>query len=201
MAWWGNPLNKDSFQPKQKNRFLVQMGQGGNLLSVVSVTKPTVTIETKQYKMINHFYNYPSIPKWEPITITFVDGKIWGDGAIKAGRAGSKLKEEYTASILWEMLTATGYVTPSGAGPSRGTVGVVTPEKAATIDNSFGKFFKIYQLDHTGKKSTETWTIHNPVISKIAWGELDYGSDDLIQYTLDIAYDWAVLTDGETLRR
>lgn len=200
MAWWGNSLDKNSFQPKQKNRFLVQMGQGGNLLSVSTVTKPTVSIETKEFKMINHYYNYPGIPRWEPITITFVDGKIWGDGAIRAGREGSKLKEEYTATMLWEMLTATGYVTPRGAGPSRGTEPVVTPEKAANIDKSFGSFFKIYQLDHMGEKSTETWTIHNPVISKISWGDLDYASNDLVQYTLDITYDWAELTSGERIR-
>jgi hypothetical protein len=40
-------------------------------------------------------------------------------------------------------------------------------------------------------KFTEKWTLFNPVITKISWGELGYADDDLVQYTMDITYDWA----------
>ena len=73
MTWWGNNLDGGSFQPKLKNRFIVEMGNGGRLLSVSSVTKPTATIDSKAYKMINHTYNYPGTVKWEPIEIKFVE--------------------------------------------------------------------------------------------------------------------------------
>jgi hypothetical protein len=79
MTWWGSAMNGDSFSPKQKSRFIVEMGNGGNLFSVKSARKPVATVESKQYKMINHYYNYPGLVKWEPITITFVDTKVWGD--------------------------------------------------------------------------------------------------------------------------
>ena len=78
MTWFGTSLNGKSFQPKQKNRFIVEFGNGGRLMAVKSVSKPTVTVETKEYRMINHYYNYPSLVKWDPIQITFVDLKSWG---------------------------------------------------------------------------------------------------------------------------
>ena len=33
------------------------------------------------------------------------------------------------------------------------------------------------------------------MITKISWGDLDYGDDALVEYSLDIAYDWAELTE------
>lgn len=202
MPWWSSK----STQPKLKNRFLVEIGNGGKLLSVATVTKPTVLIEPKEYKMINHFYSYPGIPKWDPITITFVDAKIWGTGNIKPGEETEKLLERSTSKQLWEMLLSSGYVTPNGT-KTKGVVPVVSPEKAAMIDLSFGNskkktdgsLFKIHQLDPTGKRSTETWTIYNPIITKISWGDLDYGSDELVEYSLDVTYDWAELTEGHSV--
>ena len=76
MAWW----SESSTEPKRKNRFKVSFGTGGTLFSVSSVSKPTVNIESKEYRLINHFYKYPGIPKWDPITIKFVDPGFWGAG-------------------------------------------------------------------------------------------------------------------------
>ena len=199
MAFWGNDLNEKSSHPKQKSRFIVELGNGGWMLSLSTITKPAVTIEKKEYRMINHYYNYPGIPKWEPITMTFVDNQIWGNNEATGERS--------TSGQLFEMLMATGYVTPSGANStlpdSRADAGdgsflapVVSPEKAASI-SAFGTTFIIYQLHPEGTDGdgginfTEKWTLHNPIITKISWGDLDYGSDDLVQYTLDVSYDWA----------
>ena len=35
------------------------------------------------------------------------------------------------------------------------------------------------------------------MITKISWGDLDYGSNDLVEYTLDVAYDWAQLEEKD----
>ena len=187
MAWWGT---KGASDPTRKNRFLVEFGNGGVLLSVSSVTKPSVTIEKKEYKMINHFYNYPGIPKWEPITIKFVDNKIWGSG---------KGADRSTAHVLYEMLVASGYVDPDKSATVRETIPVIGTSKAAMMDNSFGDgIARIYQLDHEGKRSLENWELKNPIITKITWGELDYGDDGLVEYNLEISYDYAVYTDTAT---
>jgi len=209
MAFWGNDLNEKSSHPKQKSRFIVELGNGGWMLSLSTITKPAVTIEKKEYRMINHYYNYPGIPKWEPITMTFVDNQIWGNSisTVPGGENVRKPLERSTSGKLFEMLMATGYVTPSGANstlpdkrpkPNAPFLApVVSPEKAASI-SAFGTTFIIYQLHPEGYNEekqeinfTEKWTLHNPIITKISWGDLDYGSDDLVQYTLDVSYDWA----------
>ena len=225
MTWWGTDLSGSagSFQPKQRSRFIVQMGNGGNLFSVKSIKKPTATIESKQYRMINHFYNYPGLVKWEPITITFVDTKYWGDGVggayssdskrdfeqFATARAHANPTERMTSHALWEMLIASGYTPPSFTGNdiiSPRAKSISSPEKAAMMDLAFGKSLFIHQLHPDGTttvnvgadssskvlKSVETWEIHNPTITKISWGDLDYGDDTLVEYVLDITYDWAV---------
>jgi hypothetical protein len=220
MTFWGTALDRESIHPKQKSRFIVELGNGGWMLSLSSITKPAVTIEKKEYRMINHYYNYPGIPKWEPITMTFVDNQIWGhttvttpsvavdaapapDGLYPYSPALPTANTKSTSGQLFEMLLATGYVTPSALGSRiKDLARVVSPEKAASIAQSFGTTFTIYQLAPEGfnKASgkinhTEMWTLHNPIITKISWGDLDYGSDDLVQYTLDVSYDWAEHSD------
>lgn len=181
------------------------MGTGGKLYSVSSVSKPSVTIESKEYQMINHFYKYPGIPKWENISVKFVDAKLWGNGTSTVGGTAVESNPRSTSKTLWEMLLASGYVTPNEISSAIGSLAkVVSPEKAAMIDLSFGSSpekayrdsFKIHQVNAAGE-STEVWTLYNPMITKISWGDLDYGSNDLVEYTLDVAYDWAQLEEKD----
>ena len=111
-----------------------------------------------------------------------------------------------------------GYPPPNGeASLSSRAKSISSPEKAATMDISFGKYVKIHQLSPDGTRfirtvttladgtkkefledtglldSTETWELKNPIITRISWGELDYGDDGLVEYVLDIKYDYAIL--------
>ena len=183
MSWWSIATT----EPKRKNKFYVSFGTGGVLYSVSYVSKPSVSIEAKEYRLINHFYKYPGIPKW---------------GVAGATETANK---RTTSKTLWEMLLASGYVTPNGVGSSNKELSrVVAPEKAAMIDLSFGSsttatdgsMFRIHQVNAAGK-STEIWTLYNPLITKISWGDLDYGDDALVEYTLDVAYDWAQLEEKD----
>ena len=85
-----------------------------------------------------------------------------------------------------------------------------TPEKASTIANAFGKGMtgntdwssagvglannnqsvKIIQVDPDGY-IIEKWILHNPLIKTINWGDLAYDSDDPVEYSIDIVYDFA----------
>ena len=219
MTWWGEAHNSKSKNPKFKNKFLVEFGNGGYKYAVKTVSKPSVSIEKKEYRMINHFYNYPGVPKWDPITIKFADAFLFDQNDFKRSVGGS----------LWEMLLATGYVTPSDVRSTSSVLPVVSPEKAASIAKSFGGYLYIHQLDPgkpfmqtldkaveealtTGggvpntppsqKKSeglpiVDTWKLFNPIITKISWGDLDYGDDNIVECTLEIAYDWAEFTAPE----
>ena len=64
MTWWGEGFDKNSRDPTRKFQFLIEMGNGGRMLSAKSVSKPKVNIETKEYRMINHHYSYPPLHTW-----------------------------------------------------------------------------------------------------------------------------------------
>ena len=213
MSFWTSP----NLHPKTKSRFIVSFGTGFFLPDVKTVTKPSVEVATKEYRLMNHYFNYPGLVRWQPIKITFVD----------MNGAGGQFD---TSQMLYEMLNNSGYAPPTeknhpigkdpegNADPSP----VTTPEKASTIANSFGdglwketnyspespnynnRTIRIQQIDFgvvkkenapVGANATviEEWEIINPIITNISWGDLDYGSDDLVECTLDIKYDWAEL--------
>ena len=228
MSFWTSP----NLHPKIKSRFIVSFGTGFFLPNVKSVTKPAVEVATKEYRLMNHYFNYPGLVRWQPVKITFVD--MNGTG-----------KQFDTSQMLYEMLNNSGYVQPTTGSHTLGKIGyknaanspITTPEKASTIANSFGnglygnsnysekapntdpRVIRIQQINfgehrpqlaganqlntaggvfdvspignNANAKVIEQWTIVNPIITNITWGDLDYGSDDLVECTLDIKYDWA----------
>lgn len=52
----------------------------------------------------------------------------------------------------------------------------------------------ITQIDADGNPHEE-WTLKNAFIKSVKFGDLDYSSDDLLEITITIAYDSAVLVD------
>ena len=216
MSFWTSP----NLHPKTKSRFIVSFGTGFFLPNVKSVTKPAVEVATKEYRLMNHYFNYPGLVRWQPIKITFVD--MNGTGG-----------QFDTSQMLYEMLGNSGYAPPTTSqhGLGKEPVGnaakspITTPEKASTIANSFGdglygksnyrdsnpsvnnRTIRIQQIDYGSfspdndqaiqgtfvpdVNTIEQWELINPIITNISWGDLDYGSDDLVECTLDIKYDWA----------
>ena len=72
MAFW----NTNNIHPKTKHKFILVIG-GFQVLTVKTVKKPKASIDTKEFLLVNHYYKYPGLLKWEPITITFAD--MYGD--------------------------------------------------------------------------------------------------------------------------
>jgi hypothetical protein len=52
---------------------------------------------------------------------------------------------------------------------------------------------KIQALNAAGDP-VETWTLNNPIIVSVDWGSFDYASEELVELSLTIAYDWAEIT-------
>lgn len=188
MTWW----TSEKITPKTKFRFIVGIGSGGvfGLPNVKSITKPSVEVSSKEYRLINHTFNYPGLVKWQPITITFVD--MNGEGSAFD-----------TAQLFQKMLTNTGYANPTS------TSSITVPEKASSIDNSFGTGIDasvasgantgavvISQINPDGEV-VEQWTLKNPMIKSVKMGDLSYDADDLVEYSIDVIYDWAEISDGE----
>ena len=96
MSFWTD----SRLHPKIKSRFIVSFGTGFFLPNVKSVDKPSVEVSTKEYRLMNHYFNYPGLVKWQPIKITFVD----------MNGAGGQFD---TSQMLYEMLTNSGYIHPT----------------------------------------------------------------------------------------
>ena len=197
MAFW----TSSNVNPKLKSRFIVEIG-GVKLLNVKSVTKPSFTIETKTYTLINHKFKYPGLANWEPITITFVD-------AFDSEQNGLMSTEQ----LLDQMINDTGYLTPDKQTHKLGTrtkdTTISSPSKASNAENTFyssfnnqssgrslGGVIQIKHLDASGA-IRDTWSLHGPVLKSVKFGDLSYESDDLVEYTIDVEYDYAIYGLGD----
>lgn len=188
MSFW-TVEGKEGLTPKFKDRFVVIIG--GNIrLNAKSVTKPVLTFENKEYKMMNHHFKFPGLPKWNSIKIVFVD--LDGEGTIKEAN-----KDDWSAATFLRALVQDGgYL---------GHDNISTPSKASMID-SLGDI-KIQQISHSkldnndkmskeGKiRVVEQWTLVNPIIKSVDWGQLSYADDGLVEYSLELEYDYAIMNN------
>ena len=65
MAWW----TEQRLHPKTKNKFVIVFGSDFFIPSVKTVSKPKIDFDTKEYKLLNHKFNYPGNGTWQPIEI------------------------------------------------------------------------------------------------------------------------------------
>lgn len=84
---------------------------------------------------------------------------------------------------------------------------ITTPEKSSTIANSFGggltgeadftmanatgQNLSIWQVDPDGY-IVEGWSLVNPLVKDVKFGDLAYDSHDAVEYELAVQYDWAI---------
>lgn len=232
MAWWTNP----GMVIKSKSRFLLKIG-ATTLFNVKSVSKPTVNVEKKEFRLTNHYYKYPGLVKWDPIEITMIDAdgfNLKTDASDKlflskksTGDSGDPTYSTFSpdnvynvtnqgdksiyrpnhkfhtyswaaGEILNKLLSGGGYKNPDGTTVNN------TLEKAAVIDAGFKGVgtqvseIQILQLDPAGN-TIESWTLENPIFTKLAWGSLDYSSDDPVEYTVTVEYDWATFSHSNQI--
>ena len=203
MAWWTNP----NIQLKQKNRFVMSIGEF-LIPTVVSVDKPKIQVESKEYTMINHVYRYPGIAKWQPITVTFIDGSA-NSNQLSAPIVGIRVQRGDrivdtskgvevpvpdidsldAAQMLYKILFNSGYKS------SKSVSGATAKNKF--INNSFGGSVRIEQIEPDGNTVSEGWRLHNPIVTDISWGSVSYADDSAVEYSITIAYDWAEFYIGE----
>jgi hypothetical protein len=204
MSFW----TSQNFHPKTKSKFVVNLG-GNVFYTVKSITKPKLTIENHEFRMINHFYKFPGLAKWEPIDITFVDG--YGEHQSSgSGHDGGSLNN--TAAFLAAMANKIGYVgndhksfdERSADFDSRFTVSnidSITKEasKKAFATNNGDPIIFIEQVNSNGLV-IEKWKLYNPTIKSLEWGDLQYGSDDIIEYKMSLEYDYAKFESPKDLK-
>ena len=171
MAFWSKTEN---IEPKRKHRWVLSLGQTGVPTYVIKTTaKPSFSINEVEHAFFGHKFYYPGMVTWNELSLTLVD-PIDDDSSEK----------------LMSVLRRSGYQDP------RETDGLMlhTVSKEDSVQ-ALGPQITIQQYATDGGKNklVETWTLHNPWIKEVKFGDLDYTSDEMVDVELTIRYDWAIL--------
>ena len=185
MAFWSNV--GDFTEPKRKYRWLAYIG-GLQPWVCKKVTKPEFEVTETPHQYLNHEFYYPGRVKWSTVTVTVVDPQ-----------------DPDMAQTFWNGLTNAGYHPPESPGDT------TTISKAGAVNQLGGKVRIVMlgasdpstaaggqgALAEGGDKVIEEWQLYNPWIKKVSFGELDYSSDDMVEVTVEIRYDYAKLNTGQ----
>ena len=168
-------LNRE-FEPKRQFRFLIELSIGGQNLQFLakSVDRPSYTISSNPHQFFNHTFYYPGRMNWNTVGMTLVD-------AIEPG----------STELLYEYLADIGIQQPRDFGESTGTT--ITKESAV---NALGDV-KIYELGTSGENETRIigeWSLINAFITEVNFGSHSYDSDEMVEISLTLRYDWAQYT-------
>ena len=166
MAFWSDK----SVEPKRKFRWLLYW-TGVPQFVIKSVKKPSYSVATTPHQFLNYEFNYPGRVTWEDIQITLVD----------------PVQPDSTKS-LYKILENSGYVIPSNYQEAA----AATISKEGMVD-ALGTEIKLSQLDAAGNQFIETWIVKNPLITSVDFDTLDYSSDELLNITVNIKYDYATI--------
>ena len=168
MAFWSN--TSDVLDPQRKYRFQIQMDDD-IMWWAKSVTQPSPDIAVSEYQLINHKIKYPGVVTWNDLDIVMVD----------VGEKGKGFLNDLVLKYGYDFIEIAG-VDTGIAKTKKSTTGVVAP-----LTN-----IKITKFNGDGDR-LESWTLINPFIKAIKYGDLDYSSDELLEVTLTVAYDSATL--------
>jgi len=173
MAFWSEQYNANSKDPKRGFRFKItfQGMNGGDIVWFAKkVAKPSYTITESKHSYLNHNFYFPGRVEWDTIAMTLVDPV--SPGAVAQTNA---------------LVVASAYQIPG----SPADLSSISKGKSTSAVG----YLVIEQIDSDGNV-TEMWTLKNPFIKSVKFGELDYESDDLSQIELELRYDWAVCEIG-----
>tara|TARA_Y100000310_G_C20394757_1_gene674554 strand:+ start:151 stop:759 length:609 start_codon:yes stop_codon:yes gene_type:complete len=153
-------------QPKRQFRWVMNIG-GIPQWIVKKVAKPSFSVSEGKHVYLNHTFYYPGRVEYEKTDITLVD---------PAGPDAT--------AMMWDLLYHSGYGIPDEPGD------VVTMNKKSSVQ-SLGKV-SVSQLDGEGD-IIEQFSFQNPWIAGVKFGELDYESDNLVDITLSLRYDFVIV--------
>ena len=184
--FWGNP----TVEPKRSYRWVVNVpGLDNATWYATKVSKPNFSVSESEHTFLNHKFYYPGRVEWETVSLTLVD-PVTPDATDQLMRllGITTAKAERGSSTGGEM----GYRYPDDYATA---VSSVTTKEAST--NALGEVIIRQISGGEGGDTTSTiieeWTLKRVWVKSVNFGELDYGSEDLINIELEIRYDWAVL--------
>ena len=170
MSFW----TENSLEPKRSFRFRLgsieglelgeNIGRSPYWWNARKVDKPSFSVNSNKYRLINHEINVPGIVSWNPISMEIVDiGK--------------------SVDSLLEQLQSFGYA-PDSLDEDLGLAKAKGLDKIGNI--------RIEQIKGDGSV-IESWSLEGAFITELRFGSLDYSSDDLVTINITITYDYAYL--------
>jgi hypothetical protein len=167
------------FEPKRSFRFTVSFPAIADVTFMAkAVTKPGYTLEGTEHRFLNHTFNFPNTVVWDEIEMSLIDAK-----------------DPNVGSMLYDLLLHQGYVPPTSIGNA--TAGITKINAVSSLGEVVIRQLDGGSITAPGSpgpgvvNAIETWTLKNAFITKLAWGELSYETDDLVEVTLGLKYDWA----------
>ena len=155
--------------PKRNYRFTVQITgltkNNGDLWMAKSCAKPAYTINATPHQYLNHTFQFPGKVELQAISMVLVDPG--GDN-------------DFAKDINTLVQTA-GYEIPGA-----GTLTTIGKKKLSSTIGSV----VIKQLDADGS-TVEKWTLMQPILTSVKFGDLAYDNENLTEVTLEWRYDWA----------
>lgn len=149
-------------QPKRAYRFVLRL-RGIDQWVITKVNRPSLTVTETPHQYLNHTFYYPGRVEYNTVSFTMVD-------PITPNATGYALA----------LLSQSGYRLPS---PSN----LETISKAEAI--SALQTPEIVTLDDQGK-DIEKFTLINAWVKNVEMGDFDYGSEDLMNITVEMRYDF-----------
>lgn len=196
MAFW----NEAQLEPKRKFKFIMRI-PGGGLRDGVDLKipeyvvkkagKPSFSITEAKHQFLGHSFYFPGKLEWKEVDVTVVDAGGYNEQDISnlAGTDKSGGVQNDTTKSIMQLLAEFGYQHPTA------TANAVT---AGTQPKTFSKFagtaalgdVSFEAIDSNGA-TVEKWTLKNAWVKEVNFGDGDYSSDDVVDITLKLRYDWA----------
>jgi hypothetical protein len=168
--WTSNAL-----EPKRQYRFrltITAVGGSGTVSNAIwfakKVTIPQFTVGEVKHSFVDKTFYFPGRVEWNTIEATLVD-PVNPDAV----------------DITNKMLVGSGYFVPNN---TNGNADWGSMSKAEA-NTAIGQVV-IDIIDQDGAV-LEQWTLNNPFIKSVKFGELSYDSDELREIGIEFRYDWA----------
>lgn len=179
----GNHFWSDSISEPKKAYNWVMVFAGVPQWMLKTATKPNFTITESSHSFLGHTFYHPGRVEWQPIDVTL----------------GDPVQPDASATMM-NMLRQMGYDYPDGLDyangrDGRGPTGISKKRAVAAMGET-----KITQLNADGEE-LESWKLVNPFITKAEFGSLDYSSDEMIDVSISIRYDYAICTTVDSKLR
>ena len=171
---------KATVDPKRRFRYKFRLGGDGTTVLqeyfVKTATMPKANISTIEHSYFDYNLKFPGRLTWDPISVTLV--------------APSTGPEDPT-DVLYNLIRKAGYVFPNESAARTSSLSKEGFGKAGRMPNP-----SIQLLDGNGKE-VEVWTLKNAFLTSVDYGgSLDYTSDEMLELTIEISFDWAERTKG-----